>query len=104
MQDSISRRTVLKAGVGGGAALAFSAASYARVIGANDRIAIAQIGCGGRGVGAHMAGIAPYAKEQNIEVTAVCDPWRLRREEASAKANETYGRPARMFVSYRDVM
>ena len=104
MQNSMSRRAVLKAGVGGGAALAFSAASYARVIGANDRISIGQIGCGSRGVGAHMAGVAPYAKEQNIEVTAVCDPWRLRREEASAKANETYGRPARQFVSYRDLL
>jgi len=79
MQNSLSRRAVLKAGVGGGAALAFSAASYARVIGANDRISIGLIGCGSRGVGAHMAGVAPYAQEQNIQVTAVCDPWRLRR-------------------------
>jgi predicted dehydrogenase len=104
MDHSLSRRTFLKAGVGTSAALAFSAASYGRIKGANERISIAQIGCGGRGVGAHMAGIAPFAGEQNVEVTAVCDPWRLRREVASAKAKETYGRPARMFVSYRDVM
>ncbi len=104
MDRSVSRRTLLKAGVGTSAALAFSAASYAKVKGANDRIAIAQVGCGGRGVGAHMAGIKPYAKEQNIEVTAVCDPWRVRQEAASAAANETYGRPARKFFSYRDVM
>jgi predicted dehydrogenase len=104
MKRSLSRRTFLKAGVGTGAALAFSAASYAKVKGANDRIAIAQIGCGGRGVTAHMAGIKPYAKGQNIEVTAVCDPWRVRQEIASAAANETYGRPARKFFSYRDVL
>jgi len=104
MERSVSRRTILKAGVGTGAALAFSAASYAKIKGANDRIAIAQIGCGGRGVGAHMVGIKPYAKEQNIEVTAVCDPWRVRQEIASAAAQETYGRPARKFFSYRDVM
>ncbi len=104
MDQSLSRRTFLKAGVGTSAALAFSAASYGRIKGANERISIGLIGCGGRGVGAHMAGVAPYAKEQNIEITAVCDPWRLRREEASAKANETYGRPARQFVSYRDLV
>jgi predicted dehydrogenase len=104
MKGSLSRRTFLKAGVGTSAALAFSAASYAKVKGANDRISIAQIGCGGRGVGAHMVGIKPYAKEQNIEVTAVCDPWRVRQEIASAAAQETYGRPARQFFSYRDVM
>ncbi len=104
MKRSFSRRTFLKAGVGGSAALAFSAGSYARVPRANDRISIGVIGCGGRGIGAHMAGVAPYAKEQNIEITAVCDPWRLRREEAAAKASETYGPPARQFVSYRDLL
>ena len=104
MTHPVSRRSVLKAGVGGSAAVALSAASYARVRGANDRISIAQIGCGGRGLGAHMGGIHPHDKAQNVEVTAVCDPWRLRREQASAKANEWYGRPARQFVSYRDVM
>ncbi|MCX5646607.1 MAG: Gfo/Idh/MocA family oxidoreductase [Phycisphaerae bacterium] len=104
MKRSLSRRTFLKAGVGTGAALAFSAASYAKVKGANDRISIAQIGCGGRGVGAHMAGIHPHDKQQNVEVTAVCDPWRVRQEIASAQAKEWYGRPARQFFSYRDVM
>ena len=105
MDQHLSRRTVLKAGVGTSAAWAFSAASYAKVKGANDRIAIAQIGCGDRGVNAHMIqGIGPFAKEQNIEVTAVCDPWRVRQEIASAAANKTYGRPARKFSSYRDVM
>jgi predicted dehydrogenase len=104
MKRSLSRRTFLKAGVGTSAALAFSAASYAKVKGANDRISIAQIGCGGRGVGAHMVGVHPYDKEQNFEITAVCDPWRVRREIASAQAKEWYGRPARQFVSYRDVM
>jgi predicted dehydrogenase len=105
MDRSVSRRTLLKAGVGTSAAWAVSAASYARVKGANDRIAIAQIGCGDRGTNAHMIqGIGPFAKEQNIEVTAVCDPWRVRQEAASAAAAKTYGRPARKFSSYRDVM
>jgi beta-galactosidase/beta-glucuronidase len=26
-----------------------------------------------------MAGVNPYAKEQNFEITAICDPWRVRR-------------------------
>jgi predicted dehydrogenase len=105
MDRSVSRRTILKAGVGTGAAWAVSAASYARVKGANDRIAIAQIGCGDRGLNAHMInGIGPFAKEQNIEVTAVCDPWRVRQEMASAAAEKIYGRPARKFSTYRDVV
>jgi predicted dehydrogenase len=90
--------------VGGSAVLAFSAASYSRIVGANDRISIGVIGCGNRGIRAHMAGVNKHAESQNIEITAVCDPWRLRREEASAQAKEWYGRAARQFVSYRDLV
>ncbi len=104
VKRSLNRRNFLKASVGGGLALALSPNSYGRVVGANDRISIGIIGCGSRGIGAHMAGVNKFAKEQNIEITAVCDPWRLRREEASAKAEEWYGRPARKFVSYRDLV
>ena len=78
--------------------------SYARVVGANERISIGVIGCGGRGIRAHMAGVYKHAESQNIEITAVSDPWRQRREEAAAQVNEWYGRPARDFVSYRDIL
>jgi len=104
MKRSLSRRKFLKAGVGGSAVLTFSAASYARILGANDRVSIGVIGCGNRGINAHMAGVNKHAQSQNLEVTAVCDPWRLRREMASAKAKEWYGRAARTFVSYRDLL
>jgi predicted dehydrogenase len=116
MQTSYSRRKFLRTAATGSAALALSprlwagaprplgGANNARVLGANDRISIGIIGCGGRGLGAHMPGVHEHAKSQNIEITAVCDPWRLRQEEASAKAKEWYGREARKFSSYRDLL
>ena len=104
MEGFYSRRKFLKTATAGGAALALSAASYARVLGANDRISIGQIGCGSRGIDAHMAGIHAHQDTQNFEITAVCDPWRLRQEEAAAKAKEWYGREARKFSSYRDLV
>jgi predicted dehydrogenase len=88
----------------GATALAMSAASYSRVMGANERIGIGLIGCGNRGIGAHMAGVKPFAKEQNVEFTAVCDPWRLRREAAAAEVKATYGLDAELYVSYRDLL
>jgi predicted dehydrogenase len=88
----------------GATALAMSAASYSRVMGANERIGIGLIGCGSRGVGAHMAGVKPFAKEQNVEFTAVCDPWRLRREAAAAEVKTTYGLDAEQYVSYRELL
>lgn len=104
MEGYYSRRKFLKTATAGGAALALSAASYARVLGANDRISIGQIGCGSRGIDAHMAGIHAHQDTQNFEITAVCDPWRVRQEMASAKAKEWYGREARKFSSYRDLI
>jgi predicted dehydrogenase len=84
--------------------MALTAASYARVAGANERISIAVIGCGGRGFQALMPGVHKHDRQQNVEITTVCDPWRIRRERAAAKCQEWYGRPARQFVSYRDVV
>ena len=103
MVESFSRRKFLRTAAGG-AAMAMSAASYSRVMGANERISIGVIGCGGRGVGAHMGGIKPHAAGENVEVTAVCDPWTVRQEVASATAKEHYGRAARKFSSYRDLL
>ena len=102
MGDLFSRRKFLRTAAGG--AMAMSAASYSRVMGANDRISIGVIGCGGRGVGAHMGGIKPHAAGENVEVTAVCDPWTVRQEAASATAKAHYGRAARKFSSYRDLL
>ncbi|NQT02486.1 MAG: twin-arginine translocation signal domain-containing protein, partial [Planctomycetes bacterium] len=104
MQGYFSRRKFLKTAAAGSAALAMSASSYSRVVGANDRISIGILGCGGRGLGAHMPGVHKHAESQNIEVTAVSDPWRLRREAAAAQAKEWYGREARKFSSYRDLV
>jgi len=104
MEPSSSRRTFIKTASAGAIAITLSATSYARVVGANGRISIGIVGCGGRGLMAHMPGVHQWAKQENIEITAVADPWRLRREEAAAQVNAWYGRPARQFVSYRQVV
>jgi predicted dehydrogenase len=104
MKKNTSRRNFIKSVSAGAAVMSIDAASYARIPGANSRISIAIIGCGRRGVGAHMKSIHPYAESENIAVTAVCDPWRQRREAAAALTKEQYGSKARQFVSYRDVL
>ncbi len=103
MKSRASRRQFLKT-ASVGAAAAFTATSYGKIVGANERIALGLIGCGGRGYNAHMKGVHPFDKEQNVEFTAVSDPWKQRRERAAARAEEWYGRPARQFVSYQDIM
>src|SRR4029078_8584895 len=71
-----------------------SALSYSRILGANDRIALGQIGIGNRGRG--LAAIVAKLKDQhNVEVTAVCDLWTVNRQKAVALAVKSYGRAPR---------
>jgi predicted dehydrogenase len=88
----------------GATALALSAASYRRVMGANERIGIGLIGCGDRGITRHMLYIKSLAKQTNVEFTAVCDPWRIRREMAAAEVKTTYGLDAEQYVSHRELL
>ena len=104
MPHRSSRRNFLKVGSAAAAAAAMTASSYARVAGANQRISIGMIGCGSRGVNAHMKGVNQHANKENVEFTAVCDPWRLRREAAADLVEKWTGKPARQFVSYRDLV
>ncbi len=105
MSDKTTRRDFLKtAAVAGTAAVAMNAASYARVVGANDRINIGLIGCGDRGRGAHMPGVHRYDKELNAAFTAVCDVWKPMREEAAAIAKDWYGADPKQFVNYQELL
>jgi predicted dehydrogenase len=90
---SIDRRSFLLAGT---TAMASTALSYGRIPGANDRISLGHIGAGNRGRG--LASIASHLKaEKNVEMTAVCDLWKVNREKAAAAAEKVYGRHPRSF-------
>ena len=104
MKTTSSRREFLKTASVGAAALGVTASSYGRVVGANERIAIGQIGCGGRGRGAHMKGVNAHAKEMNCQIIAVADPWKQKREAAAALCKEWYGQPAKAVVSYQELL
>jgi predicted dehydrogenase len=57
------------------------APSAGRVIGANDRIAVAYVGVGGQGM-AHIRSQKEHAKENNIVQTAVCDVYQKNLQKA----------------------
>jgi predicted dehydrogenase len=107
---ALNRRTFLKSsGIAAAAAVTWknplTAAERARSIGANDRIRIAQIGVGNRGRDAHFVkGILPHVKETNFEVVAIADPWKKAREDMNAKVKDAFGREARAFASYKDLL
>jgi predicted dehydrogenase len=86
-----TRRQLIGASVG-----ALTAASYRRVLGANDRISLGLIGCGARAEGLRRMAHGS-AREMNVEMTAVCDLWTLNREKAAADVKKKFGRAPRTF-------
>jgi predicted dehydrogenase len=82
----VDRRTVIK-GAGATLGLGISAKSYARILGANDRLRVAVVGVNGRGQ-AHMSA---FTKLPNVAITHLvdCDSQILakRAGEFTAKGN-----------------
>jgi predicted dehydrogenase len=81
-----SRRGFIKTSIAGAAGIAISsrASSYARVLGANDRVRVAIVGPGDRARDALIPAFLGLAKELNFEPVAVCDIWNKRRDEGAA--------------------
>ena len=97
---SIKRREFLTAGA---AVIVTSAASYGRIVGANDRISLGQIGIGRRG--RELASVTSGLKDTyNVEMTAVCDLWKTNRERATQAATKAYSREPRAFQYHEDLL
>jgi len=79
----------------GGAAMAVaatqSAASYAKIVGANDRVRVGVVGCGDRMKQSLIPSFQVSAKEMNFELVAVSDIWNRRREEGAAYIEKLSG-------------
>ncbi|MBM3727388.1 MAG: Gfo/Idh/MocA family oxidoreductase [Acidobacteria bacterium] len=86
------------------AGAAFTAASYRRVLGANDRINVGLIGCGSRGIEALLKGALEVREQTNIEFPAVCDIWRQHAEQAAQVVKERTGSEARQIRAYRELL
>ncbi|MEP7228715.1 MAG: Gfo/Idh/MocA family oxidoreductase [Ginsengibacter sp.] len=80
-----------------------SAASYNRIIGANDRINIGFLGCGARSTG-HQRMVKMSEKDKNLGVVAVCDIWKLNREKTAANCKKLFGTEAKQFKYSEDML
>jgi predicted dehydrogenase len=75
MARNKNRRDFLKDSAAGAAAVTLTAASYNKVLGANERIGIAFVGTGGR-CQIHLDIINKFVKEgKGVAPVAVCDVW-----------------------------
>jgi predicted dehydrogenase len=95
----VDRRQFLRQSAGtmlAASAVAMPARSYTRIVGANDRIRLAQLGCGGRSHGhVHMAHMA--LQHTPVEVVAVCDIWSLARERRAAQVKDLFANEPKLY-------
>lgn len=64
--------------------VAWSAKSYKRIIGANDRVRVGVVGFSDRHKSSHLPSFMSHYKELNFDLVAVSDIWNKRREEGAA--------------------
>lgn len=79
----------------------FTAASYSAALGANDRIRVANIGYGRRGLLKELITVRDAA---NIEIATVCDSWRQKREKAAFEVKEFTGKEPKQASHYAEVL
>jgi predicted dehydrogenase len=102
--DKVSRRRFLKSGTALAAgALAMTARSHARVVGANERLNLAIIGCGHIANTEHMKALLPMLEKKEIGILACCDVYRTRAEAMQVRLKEV-GADPRIFVEHQDVL
>jgi predicted dehydrogenase len=80
-RDFIKKTALASAGLALGTQ-AVSAASYRRILGANDRVRVGIIGFSDRFRSSLAPSFADHAKEMNFEFVGVSDIWNRRRDEA----------------------
>ncbi|SFD35065.1 Gfo/Idh/MocA family protein [Spirosoma endophyticum] len=77
-----NRREFIKKSALAGLGMSFSASSYARILGSNDRVRVGIIGFSDRFRQSLAPAFAEHAKNQNFAFVGVSDIWNRRREEA----------------------
>ncbi len=80
-----------------GSTLGMSAKSYSRIIGANERLNIGVIGCGGM-ANSHMNALLKMKQSDNVEIAAVNDVYTNRLDKAKELTQ------GKAFKNYQDIL
>ncbi|HKC11159.1 MAG TPA: Gfo/Idh/MocA family oxidoreductase [Vicinamibacteria bacterium] len=97
------RRDFLKSSAATAAGLAVLSAFPRKVLGANDRLRVGLIGCGGRGN--HLLGETfKSAGELNVEVAGLCDVWKVNLEKTAGRVAAQQNTKPRTFARFPDLL
>jgi predicted dehydrogenase len=100
-RDFMRNLTYGAVGVGiSGISSGFTAKSYNRIIGANERLNVALMGCGRR-VGAYYDALKN--KNNNVDLAYICDVMKKQREKVGKDLNGKVSGPAKLVSDIHDV-
>jgi predicted dehydrogenase len=97
----ITRRDFVAGAAASGAAVQWSARSYAAIVGANERVQFAVIGLNGR-ASAHLSSLK--ANSRNARLTHICDVDSVILDRFANKASSVMGEPAQSEKDFRKVL
>src|SRR4029079_5943580 len=100
----MKRRTFLRSGIAaagtiagaGGASKTVGAQAPSRVLGANERIRVAAIGCGGQG----NWDLSDFVKQPDVEIVALCDVYQKSIDDTLS--NKGLGLDATRLKTFKD--
>jgi predicted dehydrogenase len=69
----------------------FSAQSYGRILGANDRVRVGVVGFSDRHRSSHIPPFMKFYKDMNFDIVSVSDLWKKRRDEGQAFLKDKMG-------------
>ncbi|MCC6487767.1 MAG: Gfo/Idh/MocA family oxidoreductase [Candidatus Hydrogenedentes bacterium] len=98
-----SRRNFLRSAGAIAGAAALSARSYANVAGANSRLNMAFIGCGGM-ASHHLGQLLRIREEENLGIVAMCDVYKTRAEQFRDKCKAAGAEEPIVTQDYRDIL
>lgn len=98
--NKVSRRAFVS---GSAASVIVTAASANRVLGANNRLRIGIIGCGGLAQGAHIPSLVKMKDSDNCEIVAVCDVYQKRLDQAITTTGAKPFKEYRALLDQKDI-
>src|SRR6266496_1430730 len=96
-EQRMPRREFVKTAAAGIAAVSIPAASYARILGANDRVRVGIVGFSDRFRQALLPAFKAAGPSLDFEIVAVSDIWNRRRDEGVAEIERVMGAKPRAF-------
>jgi predicted dehydrogenase len=101
---TMDRRSFLMHSATGAAGLTLAGALPRSILGANAKLGIGVIGCGGRG-NFLISQVLRQAVAHNVEIVALCDVWSVNLQKTAATvAARQGGRKPQLFARYRDLL